>query len=218
MKKLERKQISELRKTMPILGKSELQSIIGGDGTRYNFDENGNFISSGEYLDGSNSGVTCDIICISGTEIILNGPLEDFHEDNGNVSFKGSAELFEFLVEHSSCEWGYAYNSGEDSGQIGNSGETHRFSPRDCSWKQYDNCAHSHYTGLDISESEKDEINGRPSQADIDDLMSTNAWRKKQGLPPQSGIIYDERAHKWIPFGENSSTQEDYLRSQGYIW
>lgn len=206
MKRLEKSQISELRETMPVLDCRELQSFIGGDGKKYYFNDSGQ-IDYGLTEEFTDSG-TYDIIVVNGKEMQLKGCVTT--DNNGNVSFEGDAALYEFMAENTSSEWGYGWNSGCAMGMIGSSGEEHSVSLEGRSWKQYDNFAHNHNTILDLPEWQKDEINGLPSQADIDDLISTNAWRKRHGLLPQKGLIYNERTGKWVEFFETSQTQEEY--------
>ena len=212
MKRLEKSQISELRKAMPVLDCQELQSFIGGNGKKYYFNDSGQIDSS--LTEDFEASGTFDKIVVNGHEMQLKGCVST--DSNGNVSFEGDAALYEFMVQNTSSEWGYGWNSGCETGMIGTSGEEHGGSLPGSSWKQYDNFAHSHNTNLDIPEWQKDEINGLPSQADIDDLISTNAWRKRHGLPPQNGLIYNERTGKWEEFDEKSTTQQEYLESHDY--
>ena len=213
MKRLEKNQISELRKTMPILDGQELQSFIGGDGKKYYFNDSGQIDK--KRTEAYESSGTFDTIVVNGTEVELKGTVNI--DKDGNVSFTGDAALFEFLAKNTSSEWAYAYNnSGEEPGLIGSSGIEHKVKSDDRRWKTYDNCIHNHDTPLDIPNWQKDEINSLPSQDDVDDLISTNAWRERRGLPKQTGLIYNERTGEWVEFNEKSTTQQEYLESHDY--
>ena len=228
MKRLESNQISELRKTMPVLDSQELLSFIGGDGKKYYFNESGQ-IDTNLTTDFKDSG-TFDIIVVNGQEFKLKGCVSQ--DNQGRVSFEGSQALYEFMVQNTSAEWGYGYNfpsltnySPMDSGWedeydfedglITTSGEPSRLIPEGCRWIQYDSFAHSHDTKLseyDITEEQLKEINGLPSEADIKNLDNTNKKRNEKGFLNQEGVIYDEKSGTWNSFNSNSYTQEDYIR------
>ena len=108
MKELKRNQISELRKTVPMLDSKELSSIIGGD--MYYFDENGRL--SDDVVKSEENVIYIGDKCmsLSGT---LDG-LESIPVDSSGILFSGagvSSQLFEFLAENTNVEWAYGYNS-----------------------------------------------------------------------------------------------------------
>lgn len=91
MKKLERKQVAELRKTIPSLDNNELLSIVGGTNYTYYFDKNGHFLSSGVSIENA--------VVVGNNKIVLSGELEGFNSEENFVSFSGvgaTKELFVF--------------------------------------------------------------------------------------------------------------------------
>ena len=205
MKELKRNQISELRKTVPMLDSKELSSIIGGD--MYYFDENGRL--SDDVVKSEENVIYIGDKCmsLSGT---LDG-LESIPVDSSGILFSGagvSSQLFEFLAENTNVEWAYGYNSTMDGGMMGSSHRQHSVDLSNGNWGSYDNFVHNHANdGSVLPASELEEYNSLPSEADIENL-------KKSGR--ESAQIYNETTGSFVTYTIYSTTQEEWLRKHNY--
>jgi hypothetical protein len=202
MKKLKRNQISELRKTVPMLDSKELSSIIGGD--KYYFDESGHLINREESLE--------NVIYIGDKSMSLSGTLDGLESADGSgILFSGdgvSSQLFEFMAENTNVEWAYGYNSTASGGMMGSSHQNHSVDLSNGDWDSYDSFVHNHANdGSVLSEDELREFNSLPSQADIENL-------KKSGR--ESAQIYNETTGRFVTYTKYSTTQEDWLRDHDY--
>lgn len=202
MKSLKKSQLSELTAEMPVLDNKELFSIIGGD--RYYFDQEGHYLRTEQSSD--------NVIIIGTNQMTLSGSLDGLGSGNGSgVSFTGSGvsdQLFAFLAQNTSVEWAYGYNSGQAGGLIGTSNQEHGVDLGSGIWGDYGTIAHNHgQSNNGLSNSELEEFNGLPSQADINYLIRNNL---------KSGGIYNETTGKMCPYDKHSTTQEEWLQQHGY--
>lgn len=201
-RKLTRESLTELAKRMPVLSEEVQSFYVGGD--RYYFDQQGHYLRTEESDD--------NVIIIGSNELILSGALDGLGSGNGSgVSFTGagvSEQLFAFLAQNTTVEWAYGYNSGQEGGLIGTSNQEHGVDLGSGNWDNYDTIAHNHGQSYkDMPKRHLEELNGLPSQADIDYLIRHNK---------ESGAIYNETTGKMCPFNRYSTTQEEWLQEHGY--
>lgn len=179
-----------------------LLSVIGGD--KYYFDQQGHYLRTEQSSD--------NIINIGNQQMTLSGTLEGLESGNGSgVSFTGSgvsAQLFAFLAQNTTVEWAYGYNSGQAGGLIGTSNQEHGVDIGSGNWNNYGTIAHNHgQSNNGMSKWELEELNGLPSQADIDYLIKNNK---------ESGSVYNETTGFMFPYDRYSKTQEEWLQEHGY--
>ena len=204
MKKKIRHALAELSKECVTLPHQEMRSVVGGD--RYTFDSSGMLIGYEKSDD--------NWVSVGGNSMQISAPLDGLDSEHGScATFSGSgvsASLFEFLANNTNVEWAYAFNAEQGGGMMTTSNEAHSVNTSGINFDNYDSIVHNHGQRPDgMTDEEMEQFNSLPSSQDIDELNA------RDGL---QGHVYNEVTGEWNSYDKESSTQEDWLRNNGFTW
>ena len=206
MKKLTKKSLEELAKVMPVLSEMEMRSHVGGD--HYYFSSEGKLIRQVSSIENvfHAGGETLDI---SGTFSV---------KQSSGLMIEGSnigRDVFEFLADNTSVEWGYSSKNDSQEGYLYSSHERHHLTPTDIDlYKEgYDNFYHSHGEGISKNDSGLVDVYGHPSDQDIKSIADGRA----KGY--SNFYIYNEARkgnNSYRQYDEHSRSMEEYADELGY--